>query len=241
MILDAIVLLVLIVAVWIAFRGGMIQLLLVEVGFFGVWSIFLGHWPGYVHLAQALHVPSGLDWLPILVVAGVLGYLGSRIGGLVHRMPWVLGWDGLLGVFAHAFIAVLLCYGAISTLVVLGQALQPGMSGQGLNVAQAQRLRAQILANPVLAALVDSADLDQLSLRQAKNRPDGVRLEELPSLQQLSLLYGDFAEPQLKSSHLAPAVMGIGSHVPFAGHVTSKQLPRPTPSVSPSPSPSAPH
>lgn len=235
MILDVIVLLIVAVSVWIAFRGGMIQLLLVEAGFFGVWAIFLGHWQGYVHLAQAAHLPSGLDFLPVLLVAGVLGYVGSRVGGLVHRMPAVLGWDGLLGVFAHAFVAVLLCYGAISTMVVLGQALKPATGGQGLNVTQAQHLRAQIMANPVLAAMADSSDLDQLEPAQAKARPDGVRLEQLPSLQQLSLMYGDFAQPQLATSRLARVVVGIGSHVPGAGHVRSRELPTPTPRPTPTP------
>lgn len=240
MILDGLVVVVVAVSVWIAFRGGMLQLLLVESGFFGAWAAFLGHWQGYVKLVEAVHLPGGVAWLPVLVVAGVLAYAGARVGGLVHRMPAVLGWDGLLGVFAHAFIAILLCYGAISTLVVLGQALRPATGGQGLNVAQSQHLRQQILSNPVLAALADSNDLDQLQPDQARGHPDGVRLEQLPSLQQLSLMYDDFAAPQLTSSRLARVVLGIGSHVPIAGHVTARELPSaatPVPSVSPSPSP----
>lgn len=238
MILDAIVILAVAVSVWIAFRGGMIQLLLVEAGFFGVWAVFLGHWQGYMHLAQALHLPAAASALPVLVLAGVVAYVGGRIGGLIHRMPAVLGWDGLIGVFAHAFIALLLCYGVISTLVVLGEAMKPGLNGQGLNVAQSQHLRTQILANPVLAMLADPSDLKQLEPKQASGRADGVRLAQLPSLQQLSLWYGDFAEPQLGSSHLARFVLSVGSRVPGAGHVSPKQLSSATP-ASPSPSPSA--
>jgi hypothetical protein len=241
MILDPLIVLVLLISLWIAFRGGMIQLLLVEVGFFSVWAVFLGHWQGWAHLVEAVHLPGAVSGLPVLVLAIVAGWIGGRVGGLIHRMPAVLGWDGLLGVFAHAFIAILLCYGVISTLVVLGDAIKPGLNGQGLTVAQAQHLRQQLLSNPVLAMLADPADLHQLEPKQARGRADGVRLDQLPSLQQMSLLYGDFAQPQLATSRLAHFVLAVGSRVPGAGQVTPEQLPAtPRPSASPSPSPSAP-
>lgn len=240
MVIDILILLVVGVAVVMGFRRGMVQPLLVEVGFLGVLWLFISHWAGYSgFLERSLHVPSVVAGALIVVVAVAAAYVGARLGGLIHRMPLVQGADGLFGVFAHGLIAVMICYFFLGALVAADKAFGPVLNGAPVTVAQARTARTALLSHPLLSKLVDRRDLDLL-VQRAK-QPGGVRMADLPSLQQLETAYGDFGEPQITSSHLAPMVLAIGEHVPGLGQYGPSDLPvRVSSSPSAVPSPSAP-
>lgn len=241
MVIDILILVAVGVAVVMGFRRGMVQPLLVEIGFLGVLWVFISHWAGYSRLLERfLHVPPVLAGVVIVVVAGIVAYGGGRLGGLIHRMPLVQGADGLLGVFVHGFIAVMICYFFLGALVAIDKAFGPVLNGAQANVAQARTARTALLSHPLVSKLVDRRDLDILV--QRARQPGGARIADLPSLQQLETAYGDFAQPQLLSSRLAPIVLAIGKPVPGLGHYGPSDLPRrvsPSPSATPSPSASA--
>jgi hypothetical protein len=237
MAIDLITLLLVVVAVAIAYRRGTIQLLLAEIGFFGTWSIFLGRWHGFADLFTRHHLPSPVAVLVVLVISVAAAYVGSRVGGLIHRMPVVLGLDGLLGVFVHALVAVLIAYSLVSVMITLDRAYAPVADATSVNAAQAANLTRQLRTQPLLAALADPADMTELQKEAAK--PGGGHLSDHPSLHQLFTLYSTVAGPQLRSSHLAGIVLSIGHHVPGFGPYTQHDLPARQPSPSPSPSPSA--
>jgi hypothetical protein len=237
MAIDALTVLLVVVTVAIAYRRGTIQLLLAEIGFFGTWSIFLARWHGFASLFNdRLHISAAFGVLVVLAIALVVGYLGSRVGGLIHRMPVVLGVDGLLGVFVHALVAVLIVYSLVSVMITLDRAYRPLVSATAVTAAQASALSREVRTQALLAAIADPADL--AALRRDASKPGGGHLSEYPSLHQLFSLYTNVAEPQLRSSRLASIVLTVGHHVPGFGPYGSHDLP-PRQQPKPSPSPSA--
>ncbi|HEX4213768.1 MAG TPA: CvpA family protein [Candidatus Dormibacteraeota bacterium] len=242
MIFDILIVIAVVAAVAIGFRRGMIQPILFEIGFVLVLWIGFSHWNGITKLFARLHLPGIVAALVLVILAGLVAYGVGRAGGIVHRMPLVQGWDGLLGVFVHGLIAILACYFVLSTMVAMGKALGPSVDGSSLDAAQVRTMRYYLLGNPILARVVSKSDLRQAVA--AAKQPGGAQISQFTSLHRLQSLYGNVLESQLADSHLAPVVFAIGDHVPFVGHfgpsdLPSRAAPSPSPSVSPSASPTA--
>lgn len=242
MIFDILIVVAVAAAVAVGFRRGMIQPLAVEIGFVLPLAIGFSHWRGLSGLFAHLHLPGIVAALFLILVAAAVAYGAGRVGGTVHRMPLVQGWDGLLGVFVHGLIAILVCYFILSTMVAMGKALGPSVDGANLDRAQVGTMRYYLLGNPILAHVVTRSDLQQVAA--AAKQPGGVSISQYTSLRRIQSAYGNLLEPQLAGSHLAPVVFAIGDHVPIVGHFGPSDLPRrsvpkPSPSVSPSPSPTA--
>src|SRR5919204_2840434 len=123
MILDLVMLILVAVAVFIGFQRGLIQPLFAYLGVGIVALIVVTHWADYSgYLDHNLHIHPVIVGVVAAALAVLGGYLGARLGGLIHRMPVVRGADGLFGVFVNAFIAVLVCYSLVSVPVALGKA-----------------------------------------------------------------------------------------------------------------------
>jgi len=176
-----------------------------------------------------------------LIIAVVLGAVGGAIGGAFHRMEAIRGIDGLLGVFVHGAVTLVVIYLAISALVTLDNAFQPALKSASLTLTQVNQLENEILSNPITSALVSKSDMQALKTAAAKS--NAAQLDSVAGIHQLQQIYSDFLQPQLHSSKTVPVILSIGQHLPFLGHVGPHDLkpltasPSPTPKSSPTPTP----
>ncbi len=241
MIIDIIVAVVLLIAIWVGYQQGVIRPLLVEICFLLALVLIIRDRVAYEQAMQRyLHANAIMSVFLALVVAVVAGFLGGQIGGMIHRLPVVRGVDGFLGVFVHAAFVIVIVYVALSALVALDKAFGPTLSAASLTLKQVNSLSDTLQGNPLTAMLVDPQDLKRLQQQAAK--PGGsAHLETAPQLDQLQTFYEQFMQPQLASSRTAPFIMRIGERIPIIGHAGPNDLPRAasSPRVNLSPTPKA--
>jgi uncharacterized membrane protein required for colicin V production len=242
-IIDIIVVLVVVIALITGFQRGVIQPLLAEIFFFGTLLLVFRFHDQYTNeMQKLLHLTPVLSVFVALIIAVVAGAIGGGIGGAFHRMEAIRGVDGLLGVFVHVLVTLVVVYLAVSALVVLDNAFEPALKSASLTLTQVDQLENEILSNPITAVLVSKADLATLKANATK--AGGAHLDQVGGIHQLQQIYSDFIQPQLHGSRTVPFILGFGHHLPFIGHVGPNDLkplpsasPSPTPKVSPSPSP----
>jgi uncharacterized membrane protein required for colicin V production len=241
-IIDVIVVLVLIVALVTGYQRGVIQPLMAEIFFFcTLLAVFRFHDQYTNEMQKLLHLNAVLSVFVALIIAVVLGAAGGAIGGAFHRMEAIRGVDGLLGVFVHGVVTLVVIYLAVSALVTLDNAFQPALKSASLTLTQVNQLENEILSNPITSALVSKSDMQALKTAAAKS--NAAHLDSVGGIHQLQQIYSDFVQPQLHSSKTVPVVLSIGQHLPFIGHVGPHDLkpvtasPSPTPKTSPTPSP----
>jgi len=238
-----VIVIVLAIALITGFQRGVIQPLMAEIFFFGaLLAVFRFHDEYTNEMQKLLHLTPVLAVFVALILAVVLGAIGGAIGGMFHRMQAIRGVDGLLGIFVHGVVTLVVIYLAISALVVLDNAFRPAVQNANLTLAQVNQLENFILSNPITSAMVSKSDLQ--ALKTAAGKPAGANINSVAGIHQLQQIFVDFLQPQLHSSRAAPIILSIGSHLPFLGHVGPSDLkplpkvtPSPTPKVSPSPSP----
>jgi uncharacterized membrane protein required for colicin V production len=243
MIIDIVVVLVLLLALFIGFQRGVIQPLLAEIFFFGtLLAVFRFHDQYTNEMQKLLHINAVLSVFAALILAVIMGAVGGAIGGAFHRLQAIRGIDGLLGIFVHVGVTLVVVYLAVSALVTLDNAFEPAVKSANLTLAQVNQLEDEILSNPITSAMVSKQDL--ASLKTAASKSTGARLDSIAGIHQLQQLYIDFLQPQLHSSHSVPVILAVGDHLPVIGRVGPGDLkplatpsPSPTPKVSPSPTP----
>jgi hypothetical protein len=248
MIIDIIVVLILIVALIIGYQKGVIQPLMAEIFFFGtILLIFRFHDQYTTAVEKYLHLKAVFAVFIALILAVILGAVGGAIGGAFHRLEAIRGVDGLLGVFVHVLVTLIVIYLGISALVTLDNAFEPALKSASLSLAQVNQLESTILSNPITSAMVSKSDMD--ALKAAASKGTGAHLDNIQGIHQLQQLYTDFLSPQLHSSRTVPFILSLGQHIPVIGHVKPSDLhplpasparlatPSHSPSHSPSPSP----
>src|SRR5207244_7911316 len=213
-----------------------------EIFFFGtLLAVFRFHEQYTNEMQKLLHLTPVLSVFVALRIAVVLGAVGGAIGGAFHRLEAIRGVDGLLGVFVHVLVSVVVIYLAVSALVTLDNAFEPALRSANLTVAQVNQLETQILSNPITAAMVSKSDLQALKAAAAKN--NAAHLDSVAGIHQLQQIYTDFLQPQLHGSRIVPFILGFGKHLPFIGRVGLEDLKAvltPSPVTCPSPSANAP-
>jgi uncharacterized membrane protein required for colicin V production len=237
MIIDIVVVLVLLLALFLGYQRGVIQPLMAEIFFFGtLLVIFRFHDQYSAEMEKIAHLNAVLSVFVAIILAIVMGAIGGAIGGAFHRIESIRGIDGLLGVFVHVAVTLVFIYLAISVLVTLDNAFGPTLNNVSLTLAQVNQLESWIESNPVTAAMVSKQDLK--ALKDATSSASGAKLDNVQGIHQLQQIYGSFLQPQLHASRSVPIILSIGSHLPFIGHVGPSDLkPLPTPAPSPTPSP----
>ena len=239
MIIDILVVLVLVIALITGYQRGVIQPLMAEIFFFGTLLVVFRFHEQYTNeMQKLLHLTPVLSVFVALIIAVVLGAVGGAIGGAFHRLEAIRGVDGLLGVFVHVAVSVVVIYLAVSALVTLDNAFEPALRSANLTVTQVNQLESQILSNPITAAMVSKSDMQALKAAAAKN--NAAHLDSVQGIHQLQQIYTDFLQPQLHGSRSVPFILSIGQHIPVIGHVGPKDL-KPVPTTSPvtCPSPTA--
>ncbi|HEV2027203.1 MAG TPA: CvpA family protein [Candidatus Dormibacteraeota bacterium] len=240
MIIDVIVVLALIVALITGYQRGVIQPLLAEIFFFGtLLVVFRFHDQYTTEMQKVFHLNAVLSVFVALILAVVLGAVGGAIGGAFHRLEAIRGVDGLLGIFVHAVVTLVVVYLAVAALVTLDNAFEPALRTASLTLTQVNQLESQILSNPITSAMVSKSDLQALKTAAAKS--SGAHLDSVAGIHQLQQIYSDFVQPQLHSSKSVPIILSIGHHFPFIGHVGPNDLKPTTASparlASPTPTP----
>ena len=237
MIIDVVVVLVLVIALVIGFQRGVIQPLMAEIFFFGtLLAVFRFHDQYTTQMEKLLHLTPVLSVFVALILAVVLGAVGGAIGGAFHRIEAIRGIDGLLGVFVHVGVSLIVIYLAVSALVTLDNAFEPALRSANLTLTQVNQLEDQILSNPITSAMVSKSDLAVLKTSAEKN--NAARLDQVGGIHQLQQIYTDFLQPQLHSSRTVPFILGFGRRLPLIGKVGPGDL-RPLPSPAPTACPTA--
>jgi hypothetical protein len=223
-IIDVLIVLVVVGTAWVGFQRGLIQPLLAEVFALITLLVILHNRSAFTTTADALfHTGAVLAVIVALVLAGLMGYLGARIGGSIHRMPVVRGVDGFLGVWVQALIGIAICYLFIAGIIVSDRAFTP-LTASNVNATQLRTLERQLSENLFTSTVLDGSDVQTFNARAAK--PGGVQLTDVPGLSPLQSISRDILEPQLAGSHFAPFVMSVGHRIPGLGPFGSRDLPR---------------
>jgi uncharacterized membrane protein required for colicin V production len=238
LVIDILIVIVLAIALITGFQRGVIQPLMAEIFFFGaLLAVFRFHDEYTNEMQKLLHLTPVLAVFVALILAVVLGAIGGAIGGMFHRMQAIRGVDGLLGIFVHGVVTLVVIYLAISALVVLDNAFRPAVQNANLTLSQVNQLENEILSNPITAAMVSKSDLQALKDAAAKGTAN---INNVGGIHQLEQIYTGFLQPQLHGSRLVPFILGFGKHLPFIGHVGPddlRALPSPSPTSCPSPTP----
>jgi uncharacterized membrane protein required for colicin V production len=224
-ILDGIIVIVLLIALFIGYQRGIIQPLMTYLFFFGaVFLIYRERVPYLNGVQKYLHANVVLAIFFALIIAVLAGYGGSVVGQALHRMPIARGVDGFLGIFLNLAIAIGVIYFVLSGMIVFDKAFGPFAANAKLTQAQVTTLSTQIESNPLSAALVDPKDLQKLKDQTKKGQ--ATTLSTVTQLDNLSTFYQDFIRPQLKGSRVAPYIMRIGQKIPILGHFGASDLPK---------------
>src|SRR5438067_1287867 len=202
LVIDILIVIVVVIALITGFQRGVIQPLMAEIFFFGTLTgVFRFHQQYTKEMQKLLHLTPVLSVFVALIIAVVLGAVGGAIGGAFHRMEAIRGVDGLLGVFVHVAVSLVVIYLALSALVTLDNAFEPALRTANLTVAQVNDLESKILSNPITAAMVSKSDLQALKAAAAKN--NAAHLDSVGGIHQLQQIYTDFLQPQLHGSRTA--------------------------------------
>ena len=163
MFIDIAVGLLIIIALFLGFQRGVIQPLMAEIFFFGtLLLVFRFHDQYTTQMEKLVHIPAVFSVFVALIAAVILGAVGGAIGGAFHRMESIRGIDGLLGIFVHGVVMLIVIYLGISALVTLDNAFVPTLNKATLTLDQVNQLESQILSNPITSALVSKDDLAAL-------------------------------------------------------------------------------
>jgi Colicin V production protein. len=241
LIIDLVVVLILLVALFLGYQRGVIQPLMAEIFFFGtLLVVFRFHDQYTAEMEKLVHLNAVLSVFVAIILAIVMGAIGGAIGGAFHRIESIRGIDGLLGVFVHVAVTLVVIYLAISALVTLDNAFAPTLKTANLTLAQVNQLESWIESNPITSAMVSKQDLR--TLKDAAGGASGAHIDSVQGIHQLQQIYTGFLQPQLHGSRSVPIILTIGSHLPVIGHVGPSDLkPVPTPVPSPTPSPTPKH
>jgi uncharacterized membrane protein required for colicin V production len=239
MIIDIVVVLLLVVALFLGYQRGVIQPLMAEIFFFGtLLVIFRFHDQYTTEMQKIAHINAIVSVFVAIILAIVMGAVGGAVGGAFHRLESIRGIDGLLGIFVHVAVTFVIIYLAVSALVTLDNAFAPTLRSATLTLAQVNQLESWIESNPITAAMVSKQDLK--TLQDAANGVTGARIDAVQGIHQLQQFYTTLMQPQLHGSRSVPIILGIGSHLPVIGHVGPGDL-KPAPSPAPSPTPTPKH
>jgi uncharacterized membrane protein required for colicin V production len=238
LVIDIVVAVLILAALFLGYQRGVIQPLMAEIFFFGTLLVIFRFHDAYTNeMEKIAHINAVLSVFIAIVAALILGAVGAAVGGAFHRMDAIRGIDGLLGVFVHVIVVLVLIYLAVSALVTLDNAFVPTLNRASLTLDQVNQLENEILSNPITAAMVSKDDLAALKAAAAKS--NAAHLDSINGIHQLEQIYTGFLQPQLHGSHTVPIILSIGSKLPIIGHVGPSDLkPLPTPSACPTPSPS---
>src|SRR6266571_7295074 len=176
MIIDIVVVVVVLVALFLGYQRGVIQPLMAEIFFFGTLLVVFRFHDQYTsQMEKLLHLNAVLSIFIAIILAVIMGAIGGAVGGAFHRIEAIRGIDGLLGVFVHVGVTLIVVYLAVAAMVTLDNAFEPTLNKASLTLAQVNQLKQWILSNPITSAMVSKKDLE--ALKTAASKPAGASIE----------------------------------------------------------------
>jgi uncharacterized membrane protein required for colicin V production len=200
------------ISAFVGWRRGFIgPLFAVAITLLGLYALYAGPGAGIV--------PSGTTGIGLgVVLFGVASSFVMRIGGglvaLVHRVGILQKADHVLGVPMGALTGLVTVYIALAALVSFDTFLAPFHGKASVDQAAVAGMRAALTANPQFAVMVDPSMLDALAAQVATA---ALPADQLGKFDQTLAFYETSVRPQLVSSAVAPALIGVGEHLPFIG------------------------
>jgi hypothetical protein len=222
-IIDFLIVVLVAGAVWAGFQRGMVQPLLAELFTLGTLLPILHNRSTFAAIVGTLFHANGFLAVVIAVIlAGMMGYLGAKLGGVIRKMPVVTGADGFVGVWLQALFAIGVCYVLISGIIVMSRTFN-SIATPTVNAAQLSTIEGNLGTNAFTSSAVDGHDLRAANAQAA--RPGGVAISDLPGIGTLQGLNRDLLQSQLAGSRLARFVMNVGRHIPGLGRYGPLDLP----------------
>src|SRR4029077_12013822 len=181
MIIDIVIVFILLVAALLGFQRGVIQPLMAEIFSSRTLLLVFRFHDQYTSAMQTyLHISAILSVFVAIILAIVMGAVGGGIGGMFHRIESIRGIDGLLGIFVHLAVTLVVIYLAVSALVTLDNAFQPTISSASLTLAQVNTLESWIQSNPITSAMVSKSDLK--ALKDAATGANGAHIDAVQGI-----------------------------------------------------------
>ncbi|MHB8571472.1 MAG: CvpA family protein [Candidatus Dormibacteria bacterium] len=221
---DLGVVLVLVAALFLGWRRGLLQPLVAEVAFLLAGWYALGHSDLLAGLTGN-RIPAPLAGLGFTLLAGFAGgLLGRQVAGLMRRLPGMALLDGSLGAALNLAVAGVLAYVLLGAACSFDNLLGPLRAAAAVTSTQVADLERALAGDPVAASLVDPATLATLR-RQAAAEP--IPLSQLGQADALLGFWESDVHPQLAQSRVLPVVLAVGERIPWLGHHVDP--PRPSP------------
>jgi hypothetical protein len=213
-VLDLVLALVLVAAVFIGLRRGLVGPLVGELGFLVAVVLTIRF-----H-AQADRLLTGVpEWLvtPVMTIllTIVIGILTRPLVGLLRRVPVIGSIDRSAGAAANGVLAFLLIYWAIGAVLDFDRQVYPTLRTGLITAQQIEQYRGVIAANPVAKQYANDAQIRQAERIAAQN-PLPVRA--LQQVEQFLDFYVRDVRDPLLGSKLAPIINDLGGRLPLVGH-----------------------
>jgi hypothetical protein len=215
---DAVILLVIALAVLWGLRRGLIQPLMGEVAFLLAIAISV-QFHGFFEALVPKVVPRFMvGFLTVIVLSFGLGLAAQPLVKVIRALPIVRDLDIVAGAIFHGLIAFVLLYLAVGAIVDFDSRVYPMVASGNVSAGNVRDYYKMILSNPVTRAYAGGEKIDE-ALRQIDQQPNhAIPLSQFQKLAQILDFYvKDVREPMLHS-RLAPVINSIGGHIPLIGH-----------------------
>jgi hypothetical protein len=211
---DAVILLVLALALYWGLRRGLIRPLVSEAIF--VFALLV---TGLLHRQVEGLLPQVpaifISPVMVLVISLALGVLVRPLVTMIRLIPFVGMLDTWLGVVVHGAIAFTLVYLFVGAVIDFDGYVYPVLRTGVVTAHDIQRYRQAVAANP---ALKPYANDDQARQAQALATIHPLPLSAVRQVADALDFYVRYLRDPLVQSHVAPIINEMGSRLPFIGH-----------------------
>lgn len=211
---DAVILLVLALALYWGLRRGLIRPLVSE-AIFVVALVVTGllHRPVEELLPR---VPAFLvSPVMVLVISLALGVLVRPIVAMIRLLPFVAVMDTWAGIVVHGLVAFILVYVVIGAVIDFDGYVYPVLRTGVVTAHDIQRYRDAVSANPALRPWSND---DQARQAQVLATVHPIPLSAVRQVADALDFYVRYLRDPLEHSHIGPILNSAGSHLPFIGH-----------------------
>ena len=212
---DAIILLVLVAALYLGLRRGLIAPMISWFSFFIALALVLRF-----HELLDAYLTAG--WKRALgTIAAVFGLtvlinlLATPLVKILRRVPGVGPLDRVAGAVFNVGLAFLLLYIALAAVLDFDARIYPAIQSGVVTARELGDYRAAALASPWLRLLVSD---DQLARLQRTTGAQGIPLADMQKVEGFLDFYVKNVRDPLVQSRLAPVINNVGGQVPFLGH-----------------------
>jgi uncharacterized membrane protein required for colicin V production len=215
---DAVILLVLAIAILWGLRRGLIRPLIGEAAFLIAIALSVQFHSVFEVLAPKAIPRFMVGFLSVIVLSFAIGFAAKPLATMLRALPVVRDLDIVAGTILHGLIALILLYLAVGAIIDFDSHVYPMVASGNVTIDQVNDYQKLILSNPVTRAYAGGEKIDE-ALKQMDKQPNhSMPLTQFQKLAQILDFYvNDVREPMLHS-RLAPIINNVGGHIPLIGH-----------------------